>query len=178
MRNKTIIIVVLALLVAVSCNNRLRPILYEINGENHMSLSHNETYYQIGRELNHRYDQRPLRDGDRIVLTTIQSAVDSEKSELSTGLITAVGEIEYRLYTAFPFINEGDSLDIADNSICRLIGLYEIADSLKHYECREGFIKIDSVKSSRFHAYLSGKYFNRNNDSLLFEGDLKVGLRK
>lgn len=178
MKYKIIIIAALVLFAAVSCNNRLRPILYEINGENRLHLSHNETYYQIGHELNHRHDLRPLRDGDMIVLTTIQNAVHPEQSEVATGLITAIGEIEYRLYAAIPFINEGDSLDIAGNSICRLIGFYETADSLKHYECREGYIKIDSVRSSRFHAFLSGKYFNLRNDSLLFDGDLNVRLRK
>jgi len=96
--------------------------------------AHNETYYQIGHELNHRHDLRPLRDGDMIVLTTIQNAVHPEQSEVATGLITAIGEIQYRLYAAIPFINEGDSLDIAGNSICRLIGFYETADSLKHQD--------------------------------------------
>jgi hypothetical protein len=67
---------------------------------------------------------------------------------------------------------------MAGKSICRILALYDLDERLRHYTCTEGFLKIDSVKSSSFHALLSGKYFNQNGDSLIFEGDLKVKRKK
>jgi len=178
MNIKITIIAALVLLALISCRSRLQPTLYEIMDNGRHKLVQNDTYYQAGFELNDNYAKSAVRAGSGIVLVTSQSAKNIEKDEVSTGLIKAVGEIEYRLYVYLPFINQNDSLDISGNSICRLIGFYEIEDSLKHYSCREGYIKVDSVKSSRFNAFLSGKFYNRQNDSLLFEGFLKAEQKK
>ena len=178
MKIKTTIIAALFMLALISCRSRLQPTLYEILDSGKRELVRNDTYYQTGFELNDDYARSAVRPGSGIVMVTSQSAKNTEKDEVSTGLIKAVGEIEYRLYVYLPFINQDDSLDISGKSICRLIGFYEIADSLKHFSCREGFIKVDSVKSSRFNAFLSGKFFNRHNDSLLFEGFLKAEQKK
>jgi len=178
MKTKTTLIVILVLLAVVSCRTRLKSILYEVNDESRLGLVHDETYYQTGFELNDNYEQNAMKYGSGIVMTSVQKATHPESGELITGLLKAVGEIEYRLYVHLPFINQGDSIDLAGNSICRLIGLYQFDDSLKHYSCREGFIRIDTAKSARFHAYLSGKYFNISNDSLILEGDLSARLKK
>jgi hypothetical protein len=112
------------------------------------------------------------------VLVTDQSSKDPGGEEIGTGLIKVVRETTYRIYVALPEDIVEDSINITDQSICRVIGLYDLEDDLKHYVCDEGYVKIDSVKSSRFHAYLSGRYYNTRRDSLIFEGDLSVKRRK
>lgn len=178
MKTKLIIIAVLIFILAVSCQTRLKSVMYEINGENRSALNHAETYYQVGYDLNPKAPGNPLMDGDNIVLVSRQNAPHPEKSEIQTGLIRSTGEIEYRLYVPIPFINTGDSLDISGKSFCRLIGLFNKADDLKQYECREGYIIIDTVKSSRFTSILSGKFYNPENDSLILEGRLNAVLKK
>ncbi|MEW5924983.1 MAG: hypothetical protein AB1746_13445 [Candidatus Zixiibacteriota bacterium] len=178
MKTKIIIIAVLVFVLAISCRTRLGSVLYEIDGENQTALSQKETYYQVGFDLDKSSLVNPLINGKKIVLISRQNAAHPEKSEIATGLITSTGEIEYRVYVPIPFINEGESLNVSGKSFCRLIGLFDIADSLKHYECREGYIKIDTVKPSRFVSYLSGKYYNRENDSLILEGHLNAVRKK
>ncbi|PKK82238.1 MAG: hypothetical protein CVT49_14790 [candidate division Zixibacteria bacterium HGW-Zixibacteria-1] len=178
MKTRIIIIAVLILAVAISCRTRLKPILFELDGENRVTLNQKETWYQVGYDLYNTATGNPLVKGDGIILVSSQYARHPERNEIQTGLFKSAGEIEYRLFIPLLFINEGDSLDIGGKSVCRLIGLYEMADSLKHYDCRQGYLKIDTVKSSRFSAYMSGKYFNSENDSLVLEGRLNAVKKK
>jgi hypothetical protein len=170
--------VLLAFIISLSCQSRLKTILYEIDGENRLPLTHDHSYYLEGFRLADTYGVKPFTPGAGKVMVTGQRITPGEKNEIETGLIKAVREIEYRIYVSLPDNITVDSFDIADKSFCRLIGLYELPDRMKHYDCMEGFLVIDTVKSKRFRARLSGKYYNAENDSLIFDGDLNVRLRK
>jgi hypothetical protein len=170
--------VCLFLALVVSCRPGLRPRLHIIDGEGRRQLSAEESYYLENREFVNKPEGLPHKAGRANILITDQTAIDPDRAEIETGLIRAVGEIKYRIYVSLPEKISIDSLDIAGKSICRIMALYDLDERLRHYVCMEGFLKIDSVKSSYFHALLSGGYFNQNGDSLFFEGDLKVKRKK
>ncbi|UCD94027.1 MAG: hypothetical protein JSU69_09690 [Candidatus Zixiibacteriota bacterium] len=178
MKSSLTLIFCLLSVLLISCRPGLRPALYIIDAESRRQLNTEDSYYLENRELIDRPEGLPHRAGQGNILISNQTIINPEQAEIETGLIRAVGEIKYRIYVALPEEISGDSLDIASKSICRIVALYHLAERLRHYTCTEGFLKIDSVKSSSFHALFSGKYFNPENDSLVFEGDLKVKRKK
>lgn len=151
--------------------------MYQIGEESRLRLDYIDSYWLENFTLSLSSDTDPLMPGEGNVLICNQRRTDPDRGEIQTGLIKAVGEINYRIYVALPQNITTGSLDLQKKSICRIIGMYELDDRIKHYDCREGYLKIDTVKTSRFHAQMYGKYFNYKNDSLVFEGDLNVKRR-
>lgn len=120
----------------------------------------------------------PIEKGDGNVLIIKRFFHDSSDAELNTGLITAVSEKEYRLFIEIPSKIKTDSISISQNSICRIIGLYDVPENTLRYRCDEGYIIVDTVKSKRFTGYFEGRYFNLNNDSLIFNGRFNAKIKK
>lgn len=178
MKVKLIFAAIVILVLVSSCRHRLRPILYKVEGGDRLTLDLENCYYMDGFTLSSVFRANPLTPGRGKVLVTNHSIKDPGREEIRIGLIKAVGEIMYRIYVALPEDIAEDSINIAGKSVCYIIGLYDLDDNIKHYLCNEGYLKIDSVRSSRFHAFLSGKYYNIEKDSLIFEGDLNVKRRK
>ncbi len=165
-------------LVLLSCRSRLKPKMYQVEEESRLKLEYIDSYWMDNFALSLSSESDPLSSGEGKVLISNQRRANPDRGEIRTGLISAVGEINYRIYVALPQNITTGSMDLKKKSICRIIGMYELDDRIKHYECREGYLKIDTVKSSRFHAQMYGKYFNYKNDSLIFEGDLNVKQKK
>jgi len=180
MRRLALLTLLLAttLVFIFGCRNRLSPKIYQINDEQQINLSGNETYCLPNMIVNDIPDRDPFRSGDGSVLIIKRFLKNSNADELNTGLITAEREIEYRLFIEIPSKIKTDSISISDNSICRLIGLYDLPDNVNRYRCQEGFMIIDSVQSKRFTGYFEGKYFNLNNDSLIFNGRFNAKIKK
>jgi len=175
---KTLFIAVCIFVLVLSCRSRLKPKIYQINEESRCLLDYVDSYYMDGFNLLISPKTDPLSLGTGKILITNQGGLNPDQEEIKTGLIMAVGEINYRIYVDLPPIITTGRMDLKNKSVCRIIGLYKLDDRIKHYVCREGFLKIDTVKSSRFHAQLYGKYFNYKSDSLIFEGNLNVKRKK
>nr|MBN2276572.1 hypothetical protein [candidate division Zixibacteria bacterium] len=176
-KSKIILGILLLLALMAACRHGLKPVVYRVMNNERRSLGTEDTYYLSRFEMTDRKAANPIQPGRGNVLVTNQSYVNPDAEELNTGLILAVSEINYRIYISLPDQIQAESLDIASRSICRIIGLYDLPDSLRHYECIEGFLKIDTVKSSRFHARVAGIYLNPVNDTLSFDGDLNASRR-
>jgi hypothetical protein len=175
---KAILVIIGVLAVIMSCHSRLKPRLYQVGEESRLRLEYVDSYWLDNFTLSRAEEGDPLIPGEGKVLICNQKRTDPNQAEIETGLLTAVGEINYRIYVDLPDKITTGSLNLKNKSICRIIGMYEIDDRVKHYECREGYLKIDTVKTNRFHAQLYGKYFNYKNDSLVFDGDLNVKEKK
>lgn len=173
----TALLALLTVTGLIACRSRYTAVVYKVTGEERLPLGTQTSYYLTGFILENRPGIDPLLSGDGLVMVSRQLGPDPNQDFLETGLITAVSEIEYRFYTELPVPLRADSTDITGESICRIIGHYELDDELRHYECRGGFLKIDSVKSSQFYAHWRGRYFNSRSDSLIFEGNLHVRQR-
>jgi hypothetical protein len=165
-------------LILLSCRSRLRPKMFQVEENSRLKLDYVDSYWMDNFALSLSAEADPLSPGVGKVLISNQRRANPDRGEIETGLISAVAEINYRIYIDLPQNITTGSMDLKNKSICRLIGMFELDDRIKHYECREGFLKIDTVKSSRFHAQMYGKYFNYKNDSLVFEGDLNVKQKK
>lgn len=138
----------------------------------------NNSYYLEGCKISLHPNENLVVPGRGSVLVTNQKSIHPERKKISAGLATVESELTYRILVALPESPVKDSLNIGNSSLCKLVGRYELPDSLNLYYCREGYLKIDSVKSSSFHAFLRGKYFNIKNDSLQFSGELRVKKEK
>lgn len=175
---KILFIVVCIVTILISCRSRLKPNMYQIEENSRLKLDYIDSYYLENFTISLSEKSEPLIPAEGKVLISNQKRIDPDNIEIETGLMSALGEINYRIYVALPKNITTGKLDLKNKSICRIIGMYDLENRLKHYECREGYLKIDTVKSSRFHAYLYGKYFNYKNDSLVFDGDLNVKEKK
>jgi hypothetical protein len=152
--------------------------MYQVGEESRTKLEYVDSYWMDNFTLSQVETGDPLMPGEGKILICNQKRYDPDLAEIETGLFKATGEINYRIYVDLPENITTGSLNLKNKSICRIIGLYELDDRLKNYECREGYLKIDTVKSNRFHAQLYGKYFNYKNDSLVFDGDMNVVHKK
>jgi len=188
----------LSFIILASCQSRYRPRFYLIQESVQRELTLDDSYYLEGYKISPRPLENLIVPGAGTVLVTNQKSVRPDKKEIPAGLMTVQGEMIYRIVIALPArqkpdlpkIPVKDSLDLADNSLCKLIGRYELPDSLNLYYCREGYLKIDLVPSKAgfenksssfrsvtrpdFQAFLWGRYFNIKNDSLQFSGELRV----
>jgi hypothetical protein len=164
--------------ITLTCRGRLSPVLYQIEGESRSALKVDESYYLTGYDLSMSPDTDPVVIGRGNILITNQYREEPGKEIIETGLIKAVGEITYRIYAALPEDIAIGSMELAGKSVCRIIGMYELSEDIRHYVCHEGTLAIDTVKTSRFRAHIYGKYYNTNNDSLIFDGDLNVKKQK
>ncbi len=169
---------VLPLIVSVSCQNKYRPRFYIIQEAARQELALENSYFMQGYIISPNPGKNLMVPGAGAVVVTNQKSTHPGKIDLPAGLMTVEGEINHRIVIAIPETPVKDSLNIAGHSLCQLIGRYELPDSLNLYYCREGYMKIDSAKSSGFFAFLSGKYFNVKNDSLQFSGELRVKKKK
>ncbi len=171
------ILVTLAFLTVVwsgACRSRYSAVTYNVVGEERIPLETESSYYLTGFILKDEPGIDPMLRGKGIVMVSRQLGPDPNQEFLETGLITAMSEIEYRIYTKLPDQLKADSIDITGESICRIIGHFELDDNFRHYKCREGYLIIDSVKSNQFFAHWRGRFFNIRSDSLIFEGNLDV----
>jgi hypothetical protein len=174
---KAIVTVVMLALAVIACHPKYRIDFYKIEGPEKRLLSNEDSYFLNGFRISPNPLENQVAAGAGKVLVTNQSMPDPEQMRIKSGIITTEGKLNYRIYVQLPESIKKDSLNISGNSICQLVGRFNIDDTLKIYNCREGYILIDSVKSSRFFAILSGKYYNQSNDSLIFSGAVKVHRR-
>jgi hypothetical protein len=178
MRKIYLIILFVLIVVLISCNTKYSLHFYKFEGQQRFDLQNEGSYFRDGYVIARNNPGGIISPGLGTVLVTNQSMVDPEMKDIPSGLLTTSGKINYRIYTDLPADLKKDSLSIGGKSICQIIGQYNRPESLKIYNCTEGYIRLDSVKSSKFFAVLSGKYVNLQNDSLVFWGEMKPKKRK
>jgi hypothetical protein len=174
MKIKLALCFLLILLSCPACRQYGNLRFYVTRGESRQLSKPEGSYYLENYVISSRPQDNLLALGDGKVLITNQSVPDPEQKELQAGWILTQGSLTYRIAATLPQTIVRDSLNLAGRSICQIIGQFNLPDSLRIYNCREGYLLVDSVKSSKFFAILSGKYYNVNNDSLIFSGQLKV----
>ena len=174
MKNGLIIFIIGLICISCTYQHRLRPKFYRVERDYQQELVSRESYYLDGFSIRDAYDANPLTPDGARVLVTYQTALSSDSGRIDFGILSVPGEIGYRIYVELPEVTGKDSIGITGRSICRIIGLYEMADSLKHFRCTDGYLLIDTVKANRFTAYLSARYLNVVRDSLAFRGRLDV----
>ena len=175
---KYLSLLLLVVVLAFACHSRLRPNLFIVDGETSRKLNEDDCYYLNNFTLGTDIRTDPLTPGEGTVVITNRSIKDPDMKIIQTGLIKSYEQINYRLYIALPPEITVDSFDLKDRSLCRIIGLYEKEPAYKHFDCLDGFIVIDTVKNDRFFARMYGKYYNFENDSLIFDGAMNVKKRK
>jgi hypothetical protein len=174
MRKGTILSVLIILTLFSSCRNRLQPQLYYLEQDSRVKLTKSDCYYVEGMQLSNSPDSMDMISGAGNLLITNQDFYDSSQVYFPGAILSVDRKLTYRIFINLPAQLSHDSLDIADHSVCRIIGLYELDDAIKMYHCREGYLLIDSVRRSSFYGDLSAVYFNNQGDSLKFTGDMKV----
>ncbi len=177
MRIKTIILIGLVFILALSCKSRLQPRLYQVGESISFLLKEVESFYRPGYILTDEPQTSYIRPGDGAIL--IAKRIGPSAGELQTlGKVFTVEEkIAYQILVELPASIRKDSLDLHDHSLCRLEGRFDVDERLRIYHCMKGFMVIDTVWTSSFRARLSGIYVNPENDTLIFEGDLKARRR-
>lgn len=173
-----LILCFMIILTLIGCRSRFAPKFYKIDGKGQKLLNKTDVYFLEQMTLADPSETAPIKPGNGNVLIIGHADVDPELQEIDAGLITAVGEIEYRIYVDLPPTITVDSADIVDRSVCRLIGLYNLPEEQRRYTCHEGFMVIDTVRSRLTCGYLYGHYININNDTLSFEGRFRARLKK
>ncbi|SYZ74723.1 hypothetical protein TRIP_C90351 [Candidatus Zixiibacteriota bacterium] len=178
MRKPISVILALLILTSISCNTKYKLHFYKIDPGKKLELQNEKTYFLKGYVLAKAGSENIITAGRGTMLITDQSMTDPEMEDIPSGLLTTSGKINFRIFAQLPADLKNDSLNLAGNSICQIVGQYNRAESLKIFDCTEGFILIDSVKSNKFFASLSGKYFNIEKDSLVFQGEMKPREKK
>ncbi len=173
MKNKTILIGIIFLLIILSCQSQYTPKIYMVGEDSTRSMKAEQSYFLNGYELDKDNFSRPVIKGDNTVIATYQSLADP-RQELETGLIKALAEIEYRIFAELPPLTQTDSFDLAGRSICLQIGNYDLPESLRVYTCRQGYIAIDTLKSNIIFSRVKGIYLNDLNDTLTFSGNIRA----
>jgi hypothetical protein len=177
MRAKSIIFLSLILLFATGCHPKYYTHFFRTDEGINRELMAEESYYVEGFRISEQPLENLIVPGSGNVLVTNQSMAVPGAKELMTEFLTVKERMTFRLAADIPGEIKKDSLNIKDQSICQIIGLFNLPDSLRLYRCREGYLLIDSVKSSKFFATISARYFNINSDSLSFSGSLWIKKR-
>lgn len=177
MKIKTVILIGLVPLILFSCKNRLQPRLYQIRETKPFLLKELETFYRPGYVLSDDPQLSYIRPGDGTVLAAKRIGPPAGQLRTLGKVFTVEEKTAYQILVELPADLRQDSLDIRGHSLCRLEGRFDIEEQLRIYRCIKGFLTIDTVWTSSFRARLSGTYVNAENDSLVFEGDLRAGRR-
>ncbi len=177
MKIKTIILIGFVFILALSCKSRLQPRLYQVGESISFLLKEVESFYRPGYILTDEPQTSYIRPGDGTVL--VAKRIGPSAGELQTlGKVFTVEEkTAYQIMVELPTSIRRDSLDLRGRSICRLEGRFDVDEQLRIYRCMQGFMVIDTVWTSSFRGRLSGIYVNPENDTLIFEGDLKARRR-
>jgi hypothetical protein len=173
MRIRTIVIFLFSILIISSCQSKYHLHFYKIDEQSRQELVPENCSYLANYRIASPLTSTIIAPGRGNLLITNQSGIDPRQKELTVDFFKTESKINYRLYANLPEIIQKDSLNMAGNSICWIIGNYDLPDSLKIYQCREGYLLIDSVKSQKFFAALHAKYFNISGDSLIFFGAMR-----
>jgi hypothetical protein len=177
MRARSFIVIFILLIISAGCRPKYHTHFFRTDEGINRELTAEESYSVEGYRISERPLENLIVPGSGRVLVTNQSMTAPGGKELLTEFLTVKERITYRLAVDIPGHIQKDSLNIRGQSVCQIIGLYNLPDSLRLYRCRKGYLLIDSVKSSKFFATISAKYFNINNDSLSFSGGLWIKKR-
>lgn len=177
MKVRTFILIGLVPLLILSCKNRLQPRLFQVSESKPYLLKEVETFYRSGYVLTDESRLSYIRPGDGLVLVAKRIGPPAGEIRTLGKVFTVEEKTAYQILVGLPTIIQKDSFDITERSLCRLEGRFDIEEHLRLYRCIEGFLAIDTVWTSSFRARLSGTYVNGENDTLLFEGDLKAARR-
>ncbi len=177
MRIKAVLLIVLVFLLMFSCKNRLKPRLYQIDESKQFPLKETDSYYRHGFILSDNAELSYIAPGDGTVLFTRRVGPTGDEIKTLGNVFSVESKTAYQILVGLPFRLDRDSLDLKGRSLCRLEGQFNLEEGLRLYRCTEGFIAIDSLWASSFRARLSGIYVNSENDTLVFDGDLKAGRR-
>ncbi len=165
------------LLTLASCQNKFLPKLYRVDNGIQNRLQLEESYFLNGYKISDEPVSSLFQKGDGILLVTTQSQTDFSMLNLKSGWVTVDAQIKYRIAVELPSEVKADSLNITNRSVCQILGLYHLPDSLKLYRCRTGYILVDSVKASQFTAILEASFVNVAEDTLHFTGSIKAKRR-
>ena len=177
MRIKAVLLIALIPLTLFSCKNRLKPRLYQISESKQFLLKETDSYYRHGFVLTDNPELSYIEPGDGTVLITRRVGPPGDEIKTLGKIFTVEAKTSYQILVGLPLRLDRDSLDLKGRSICRLEGQFNLDEGLRLYRCTEGYIALDSVWASSFRARLSGIYVNSENDTLVFDGDLKAGRR-
>lgn len=162
------------LLTLAACQNKFLPRLFRVDKGIQSRLQLEESYFLKGYKISDNPLSSLYQKGEGLLLVTTQSQTDSSMLNLKSGFVTVDAQIKYRIAVELPSDLQADSIDISNRSVCQLLGLYHLPDSLKLYRCHSGYILVDSVKSSQFTAVLEASFVNQSEDTLQFSGSLKA----
>jgi len=177
MRLGTVLLLLIILTLVSSCRNRLKPQLYYIEHDSQFKLTQSNCYFIDKMQFSRNHDSTDIVPGQGNLLITNQDFYDTSRVYFPGDILSVDQKLTYRIFINLPAEIKPDSLDINGQSICKIIGLYELDDAINMYQCRNGYLLIDSVKRSSFFGELSAVYNNNQGDSLKFTGNMKVKLK-
>jgi hypothetical protein len=175
---KIAVMFLLALTLLAACQSKYALHFYRIENHSRQELKSQDCYYVPNYRISSSPKTMNLAPGQGNLLIVNQSGVNPKQKDLKVDFFSTEGRLTYNTYVNLPVVIKKDSVNMDENSVCWMTGDYEVADSLRMYQCREGYLLIDSVKSSKFFLTMKAKFVNIIGDSLVFSGDMRPKKKK
>jgi hypothetical protein len=157
-----------------SCASRYRVDLFLLQHDQRTKVKVEKTEYLIGTVLGDPLSQDKVVRGDGSCLAIVTGSRGRTLDTKAEDLVSFDRYDRYRIFLQLPSVPTPDTISLAGNSLVQLLGRYEVEVGNKVYFPIEGTVVVDSLSGRHLFGGIDGRFVNRLEDTIAFQGEFKV----
>jgi len=156
------------------CASRYRVELFLTRNYQRMEVKVEKSEYHLGAVLGDPLAENKIVPGDGNCLVIVTGSRGQTLDSGAKDLVSFDRYDRYRIFLQLPSKLTPDTLPLAGISFVQLMGRYEVELEDKMYLPTEGDLMIDSLSGDRLFGGIDGRFVNRLQEPVDFQGQFKV----
>jgi hypothetical protein len=165
-------------LLVPGCASRYRIELFLMQNYQRTEVKIEKSEYLIGTVLGDPSSQDKVSPGNGNCLVIITGSRGRTLDTKAEDLISFDRYNRFRIFIQLPSVLAPDTLSLDGNSFVQQLGRYEVELENKMYFPIEGKLIVDSLSGNRLFGGIDGRFQNRLEESVAFQGQFKVKVAK
>jgi hypothetical protein len=161
-------------LLVPGCASRYRIELFLTQNSQRTEVKVEKSEYLIGTVLGDPSSQDKVSPGDGNCLVIITGSRGRTLDAKAEDLVSFDRYNRFRIFLQLPSVITPDTLPLEGNSFVQQLGRYEVEVENKMYFPIEGTAVVDSLSGNRLFGGIDGRFQNKLQESVVFQGQFKV----
>jgi hypothetical protein len=171
---KPVVWAVLICALVLGCASRYRTELFLLRHDSRTEVKVEKSEYLIGTVLGDPASEDKVVPGDGSCLTIITGSRGRTLEADAKDLVSFDRYDRYRIFLQLPSVPTPDTIALTGSSFVVQLGRYDIEAENKVYYPIDGSMVVDSLAGSRMFGGINGRFANRLQDTIAFQGQFKV----
>ncbi len=166
-------LVISLLAVVGGCASRYRLDMFIALDETRKKVDVENTAYVMDAVLGDPMAENKIVPGDGNVGTITVGTRWKAAGKAELSLIGFDEYLRMQIYLELPPMPKPDSLPLPGNSVAQMLGHYDQSPAQRAFLAKDGFYRIDSVRSREVFVTLRGDYANNLGKTVSFDGQFR-----